>query len=499
MKKIATVCLSVFFAACTFFGMFGCGNAPGEADLPDYITERDESKEFKIGSWVGVQNFVVTLNSDKEVVLGTAREMTDEEFLYQYQVFKESGIGVMYPGEWKCSVSDGGPYSGSYTNDAKFIRRMLDAAEAVGVKQLIRDYTLNGILKNSQITDEEAVAAAREAVSYYIDEPALFGHLIEDEPILSEMPESRLALKRYKMAFPELTGLVNLCPIIGQAKDFTDENWDETQCTAYEYYIDSFLEDNDFTDYVSYDHYPLFGSNDTGRTSLEPTFLYAMDIVGRRAKASGKEMWTYLQSIGYGAVNRIPVSVGDISFQAYSFMAYGGKMISWFCYWSPVRFDGLTHFTEAMIELDGTKTAVYDYVRTVNEEIRSFDDIYLNFEWEGVMTKIGRENKMMENDNFAYIENTVLKSHERISELSCEQDTLVGVFKDGDGRDGFMIVNFTDPGENLGSEVSVTFNDAEFAVVVQNGQMQTATLDDGRLELALDVGDGAFVIPLNGK
>ena len=174
-------------------------------------------------------------------------------------------------------------------------------------------------------------------------------------------------------------------------------------------------------------------------------------------------------------------------------------MISWFCYWSPVRFDGLTHFTEAMIELDGTKTAVYDYVRTVNEEIRSFDDIYLNFEWEGVMTKIGRENKMMENDNFAYIENTVLKSHERISELSCEQDTLVGVFKDGDGRDGFMIVNFTDPGENRGSEVSVTFNDAEFAVVVQNGQMQTATLDDGRLELALDVGDGAFVIPLNGK
>ena len=230
---------------------------------------------------------------------------------------------------------------------------------------------------------------------------------------------------------------------------------------------------------------------------MEPTFLYAMDIVGRKAKESGKEMWTYLQSIGYGAVNRIPTSVGDISVQAYSFMAYGGKMISWFCYWSPVRFDGLTYFTEAMIELDGTKTAVYDYVKTVNSEILSFDDIYLNFDWQGVMTRLGRENKMGENDNFAYIENTVMKSHERISKIVCEQDTLIGVFKDGEERDGFMVVNFSDPGKELKDEVSMTFKDAKFAFVVQNGQTETIKLDQGVLTLDLDVGDGAFVIPLN--
>lgn len=498
MKKLASIFLAALTAISSFCVLSACNTQElDEARLPDYLVERDETKEFKIGSWVGVPNYVVSLDSEKDVVLGSAREMTDEEFIGQYRVFKESGIGIMYPGEWKCSVSDGGPYSGNYTTDSRFIKRMLAAAKETGVKQLIRDYTLNGILKNAKLSDEEAVAAAKEAVSYYIDEPALFGHLIEDEPVLNEMEESRLALKRYKMAFPELEGLVNLCPIIGEAKYFTDENWDETQCTAYEYYVDSFMKDNDFTDYVSYDHYPLFGNNETKRTSLEPTFLYAMDIVGRRAKKSGKEMWTYLQSIGYGAVNRIPVSVGDISFQAYSFMAYGGKMISWFCYWSPVRFDGLTYFTEAMIELDGTKTAVYDYVATVNREILSFDDIYLNFDWQGVMTRIGRENKMGENDNFAYIEDTVLKSHDRISRISCEQDTLIGVFKDEEERDGFMVVNFTDPGKGLKNEVALTFNDAKFAFVVQNGHSETVRLENGALKLALDVGDGAFVIPLD--
>ena len=82
-----------------------------------------------------------------------------------------------------------------------------------------------------------------------------------------------------------------------------------------------------------------------------------------------------------------PHERGGYSFQAYTFLAYGGKQISWFCYWSPIRYDGLTHFTEAMIELDGTKTAVYDYVKEINREILAFDDIYDNFEWQGSMTK----------------------------------------------------------------------------------------------------------------
>ena len=245
------------------------------------------------------------------------------------------------------------------------------------------------------------------------------------------------------------------------------------------------------------DHYPLLGSNSTGKTSIEPTFIVSMQYVAQRAKATNREMWTYLQSIGYGGANRIPTSAADISFQAYTFLAYGGKQISWFCYWSPIRYDGLTHFTEAMIELDGTKTAVYDYVKEINREILAFDDIYDNFEWQGSMTKVGRENAMGENDNFEYVAKYVMTSHPRIEKYTAEQDTLIGVFKDKAGKeDGFMVVNFTDPAKNLSNKIEITFKDTNYAAVVVDGELTTIKLNNGVLKLNLDSGDGAFVIPL---
>lgn len=464
--------------------------------LPDYVSTPDESLQFEIGSWVGVPNYVVTLDSGKEVQSGSAREMTDEEFLAQYRLLKESGINIAYPGEWKCAQADGGPYSGNYTTDAKFIARMLDAAQQVGVKQLIRDYTLNGILMSDEYESDEAAAqAARRAVAHYSEHPALYGHLIYDEPVLNMLPACTRAMRRYQLAFPELCGYVNLCPVIGSAADFSDENWNPDECTAYEYYVDRYLELSS-ADYISYDHYPIFGNNETGKTGLEPTFLYNMDIVKRRAAERGLETWTFLQSCGYGNINRVPTSEADISFQVYSFLAYGGDCINWFCYWSPIRYDGRTYFREAMIELDGSKTAVYDYVSEINHEVLAFDHIYKNFEWQGVMCKIGRENQMGENDNFAYIQENALKSHERISQISCEQDTLIGVFEDGEGRDGFMVVNFTDPGQQLGSTVDLNLVDCKHALVVQNGEQRTVKCRGGKLTLELDSGDGAFVIPL---
>lgn len=496
MKKL----LCLMFAFIFVFSLGSCktggGNA-GEANLPDYVKNRNENVEYKISSWVGVPNYVVKLNTKKDVVAGSAKEMTDEEFENQYRIFKESGISIMYPGEWKVSATDGGPYSGNYTSDSRFIKRMLATAEKTGVKQMIRDYTLNGILKNVSLTDEEAVAAAQEAVAYYKDDAALYGHLIEDEPVLNEIDVCKLALKRYKMVFPDKVGLVNLCPIIGRAADFTDENWNSEECTAWEYYLDKWLEGETTTDYISYDHYPLLGSNSTGKTSIEPTFIVSMQYVAQRAKATNREMWTYLQSIGYGGANRIPTSAADISFQAYTFLAYGGKQISWFCYWSPIRYDGLTHFTEAMIELDGTKTAVYDYVKEINREILAFDDIYDNFEWQGSMTKVGRENAMGENDNFEYVAKYVMTSHPRIEKYTAEQDTLIGVFKDKAGKeDGFMVVNFTDPAKNLSNKIEITFKDTNYAAVVVDGELTTIKLNNGVLKLNLDSGDGAFVIPL---
>ena len=112
------------------------------------------------------------------------------------------------------------------------------------------------------------------------------------------------------------------------------------------------------------------------------------------------------------------------------------------------------------------------------------------------MTKVGRENAMGENDNFEYVSSYVMKSHPRIERYTAEQDTLIGVFKDKQGEDGFMVVNFTDPAKNLSDMVELTFKDTAYAVVIIDGQLTTIKLNNGVLKLKLDSGDGAFVIPL---
>jgi hypothetical protein len=248
------------------------------------------------------------------------------------------------------------------------------------------------------------------------------------------------------------------------------------------------------TDYVSYDHYPL-KTDVRGQNYILEIFLDNMEQV--KEAAPDKDIWTFLQSIQYSPNNRTLTSVADTTFQAYSFLAYGGVGIQWFCYWSPPGFSTTETFGESCIGRDGRPTAIYDYVKTANLEIREFEDIYFNFDWQGIMTKIGTDNEEGgENRNFNYLSYKVMDSHERIKSFKTQQDTLTGVFKDKEGRDGFMIVNFTEPSAGLKNKVELQFNDCTHALVVKKGKSEEVQAKNGKVSFTMDAGEGYFVIPL---
>ena len=175
-------------------------------------------------------------------------------------------------------------------------------------------------------------------------------------------------------------------------------------------------------------------------------------------------------------------------------MAFGGKGIQWFCYFTPPPTD--ENFGEGCIARNGEPTQTYYYVQEANRQIRALQDTYMNFEWKGFMTKIGTENTDGSNNNFDYINSYSLDEHARISKLSAQQDTLVGVFKDEEERDGFMFVNFTEPTAEKEDKVSVDFKDATGALMYVKGERQVVGLNNGRLEFTMEAGDGVFVVPL---
>lgn len=469
MKRLFAILLSFALV----FSISACKPADNSSSKIEYgedVPEYESDKSFYIGMWIGVPDSVKEYDDNGGVVPGSIKRLTDEQFDNQYKLIKEAGF----------NYAEGGY---AETSEA-YNLRALKAAEKYGIKQYVQSNELNAILLNNNLSDEDAVNQLKIAAEKYTSFSSFAGLKIRDEPAKSEIKNYANAKARFDKAFgKDKIFYMNLLPVIADAASIG---------TDYKAYIKEYV-DQIGTDYVSYDHYPLI-KNTKGNTLLE-NFLFNMKLI--KQVAPEKDMWTFLQCIQYGSSNRALESAADATFQTYSFLAYGGKGIQWFCYWSPPPFDGATRFGVGCIDRDGSVSPAYDYVKAANLELRGLEDIYFNFEWQGVMPVIGSKNDQGgENKNFNYILDTAITEHNRIKSFEAEQDTLTGVFKDGDGRDGFMIVNFTEPSAGINDKVELEFNDCTRAIVVKNGVKTVTDCAGGKLSIDLPAGAGYFVIPL---
>ena len=460
-KKIIAAILSAAMALCLMVGCDTSGKKPSggankeyKEEVPVYTTD----EEFYLGMWIGVPSQF------------NGVDVTDEEFEDQFRLIKEAGFNYTEGGYAETSVG--------------YNKRALAAAEKYDLNMLVYDDDIRTTLINGTITDEQAERQLKQLLPRYSEYKSFAGLKIKDEPAYSDIASYHTAKTRFdKVLGDEKMFYMNLLPALAGPAYVTAD---------YREYIREYVRQID-TPYVSYDQYPLKQSN-KGKPYILRSFLYNMQEV--RAAAPGKDMYTFLlatEHTGYRGLT----SVADATFQTYSFLAYGGKGIQWFCYGPLPEFDGTSHFKESCIGRDGKPTEIYDYIKTANLEIRAFEHIYNNFEWKGVMTTIGSENDNGgENENFAYLSDTVTK-HDRIVSLKTTQDTLTGIFEDGDGRDGFMIVNFTEPTEKRKNKVELTLKDASRAIIVKNGKEEVVDTDaNDKLTFTMNEGEGYFVIPL---
>ena len=91
-----------------------------------------------------------------------------------------------------------------------------------------------------------------------------------------------------------------------------------------------------------------------------------------------------------------------------------------------------------------------------------------------------------------------------ISAVSSSASVVVGNFDDADedymygAANAYMVVNYGDPSNGTtASDIAITFNGTPTrALVYENGVARVVTLSSNVLTLSLEVGEGAFVIPL---
>jgi len=474
MKKFVVL----FMAVLLTLGTVGCGKKAVE---PTYASD----EKFDIGMWVGVSDKIVTYNDSGEAI--GERLMTETEFLAKYQDIADSGVTIAFPGY--DVMHDGGEYN----------FKALKASKQVGIKQIIADGRLKNTLLQAKTlvdteakTEEEVVQMVKDIIKPYTEcegNEALYGFMIQDEPDASKFDMLGYAQKVFNKAAPDLCFYVNLFPVVAGGAQLSGT----ASPIPYDTYLSQYF-NKIKTDYISYDHYPLLGNGVT--TSIEPSFLYNMDVIQSKIKQEGKDrdFWTFLQSIQYGANHRALTSKADATFQAMSFLAYGGDGIQWFCYASPPAHDGATSFGDnALVTRNYEKTETYNYVQACNQEIQALMPYYKNFDWKGVVIS----NVWDDTENFSYLDGSefLMTSTETLKSFTSVEDAFTGVFEDKDGREGYMVVNFTDPALKKANTVTMTFNGANNAIVVKGGVKTVEKLKKGVLNLNLKEGEGAFVIP----
>lgn len=186
----------------------------------------------------------------------------------------------------------------------------------------------------------------------------------------------------------------------------------------------------------------------------------------------------------------------NVTYQIYTAMTYGMNMF--------VAYKYAAYWNEFAIQRDFIQnyynyTEYWWYNKLAMDEIKNYDYIYLAFadDWQGTMFFEGSQNTRTEMRANEYAGNgvTFLASHDRIASVSTTQDLLIGTFKDSAGRDGFMLANQANPFDKLGTTVSVKFNNANKALAIIDGEQKTVDLTDGVLNMELNNGGGAFVIP----
>ena len=273
----------------------GCGGSDKYVGEPDYS---DTDLQFHIGAWIAPPPAIEATNY--------VNYATEEN----YEILADSGINTIYS---------------LYSLGAEQAAAELALAEKVGIGYYVRDDTIWQLL---DMTDEEI--AETDLFDAYKDSPAFKGHLVVDEPGAHQFDDLAVLKQKYEKMFPGKDFYVNLYPTYAGAALWRTDSYFE--------YIDQYTEKVQ-PEFLSYDSYPLL-TDAYGTTSLQEDYLFNKEIIATKTKEAGIPFWTFIQTIGFGLVNRRPQSKADIAFQVYTDLAYGAKGIQHFCYWQPLTSDG---------------------------------------------------------------------------------------------------------------------------------------------------------------
>lgn len=233
----------------------------------------------------------------------------------------------------------------------------LDAVAAAGLKCFVSGSETHVSNDAANLDDAEIERRVTALVSQVGGHPALFGYYLRDEPGANAFP----GLGKWKAAFqkadPERLAYINLFPNYASPA--------QMNVPTYEEYVESYIAIA-HPAFVSYDHYALM---DDG--SLRDGYFRNLEAVRTAALRHSLPFWNIVLSNAH--FNYAEPSPAGFRFQLYTTLAYGGRGISYFTYFTP----DVGNYRLGPIDQFGNKTPTWDMLRNVNLQLHKLGPVYL--------------------------------------------------------------------------------------------------------------------------
>jgi len=224
----------------------------------------------------------------------------------------------------------------------------LDLVQAAGMKAIVSDPRVG----DYDWTNVDA-AKARKNVESLVTEvgkhPAVFGYYLRDEPPASYFAGLEKVASAVRELAPGKWPYINLFPNYAIAEQLTT--------ASYETYLDQFIATCK-PPILSYDHYALMDDGSLGGEYFHN--LEQMRTGSIRAKAP---FWNIVLSVAH--FNFAEPSLAGLRFEAYTTLAYGGRGLSYFTYFTPQ----VGNYRLAPIDQFGHQTPTWYFMQNVNLQV----------------------------------------------------------------------------------------------------------------------------------
>ncbi len=292
---------------------------PTELENPPEI---ENVSEFPIMAWLGVPE----------------SETSPERF----KELKDAGININFARYYS----------------VKAVEEALNVAKQTGIK--ILPYC------------DELWTETEKTVMRLKEHPALAGYHLRDEPCATDFPVLAEWAKRIRSVDREHGCYINLFPNYATREQLLGKGATlEPGQDPYEEYLRKFLKTVPVS-YLSFDHYPILVVE--GIRAMRPNWYQNLEVVARVSADAGIPFWAFAMVVAH---DPYPVpTVEELRLQMFSNLAYGAQTLQYFTYWHPGEGTAW-NFHDSPINLDGTRTVVYDRVQTVNREIHSMAHLFL--------------------------------------------------------------------------------------------------------------------------